>query len=587
MENFFKYIKRNHMLWLWVVVFTAFSQGGMLLTDTVGIDTADAIRTMTANDIAAELSVGRQGIVWVKFLTGHILVNPLFAGVLTILALVMASMLWSYLFFTVSGIDNRMATGAFAFILNSSAIFMEVFYFKVQSAEIAIGMCLAALSLLFTYQWIAGNSENAGTSKQTIASGRGVTGFLYPVFAVLLMLVYMSIYQALVMLFVVGAQMCFCLHFRHDTAKTRTTADTGISVKTHTSEKNNASVKPGTFILKFILVFLVGFGANELISKLFFSAGTAYIDKLFLWGTHPLTECLYNVGAYSFKALVGIGVHYPATYLPMAILAAICFLRCESSTQPDKAALPGTPGRWLITLNLLFLIISPAYLPIAIGGRIPARAQMTLPFVLAFFAWLLFVSVTDTAEPAHQGLTLRRMGITLGMLFTVLTCYLQVWADLDLAYTDQMRYRTDSLIAHDLIRAIDEIQYSASRADAATDAISADAATDTVIRNQITPPYPVAFVGSFEKPLNPSCVMGETIGHSMFAWDTEADPAGVWSGGRCLAFLSCFGADYELADEGQIAEIYADPTVQAMPCYPAADCVQLHDDVIVVKLWMP
>jgi len=497
---------------------------------------------------------------------------------LTILALVMASMLWSYLFFAVSGIDSRTATGAFAFILNSSAIFMEVFYFKVQSAEIAIGMCLAALSLLFTYHWITGNSENAGTSKQNISSGRDMTGFLYPVLAVLLMLVYMSIYQALVMLFIVGAQMCFCLHFRHAAAKARTTADTGISVKTHTSGKNNASVKPGTFILKFILVFLVGFGANELISKLFFSAGTAYIDKLFLWGTRPLTECLYNVGAYSFKAFVGIGVHYPMTYLPMVILAVICFLRCESSTQPDKAALPGTPGRWLITLNLLLLIISPAYLPIAIGGRIPARAQMTLPFVLAFFAWLSFVSVTDTAEPAHQGLTLRRMGITLGMLLTVLTCYLQVWADLDLAYTDQMRYRTDSLIAHDLIRAIDEIQYSASRADAAT---------DTVIRNQLTPPYPVAFVGSYEKPLNPSCVMGETIGHSMFAWDTEADPAGVFSGGRCLAFLSCFGADYELADEGQIAEIYADPTVQAMPCYPAADCVQLHDDVIVVKLWMP
>lgn len=556
-KSFLKYIQDHHILWLWVLLFAFLSQGTILLTNTIGVDTADAIHTMTRSDIQAEFSVGRQGIVWIKFLTGHILVNPLFAGVFTIFALTLTAMLWSYLLYYVSGIENGGAILSFSLILCSSTIFLETFYFKVQALEIAIGMCLAGLSLLFTYLWIT----------------KGKIGWLTA--SIGLMLIYMSTYQALVLLFVIGAQMCFLLHFGCNILHISNRNSGPDSVSQHITDhspdsKADCSMKNmWSFVLKFIFAFALGLGINQLISKLFFSSGNAYLDNLFYWTQRPLTESLYNLAAYSFKTLVGIGIYYPETYPGMVLLTLfLLFLSARASSvngghpsaraskkDGNSASLRGE--KILYGLNVLLLMLSPAYLPIAIGGRIPHRTQFNLPFTLAFCGWLAIVLLKSLNGRAVRFLSY------LAAALVFLTCYRQLSVDLDLGYTDQMRYQTDSAIAHDLIRAIDDLQGDLKKDEA----------------------YPLVFVGSYEKPLNPSCVIGEVTGRSMFAWDVEPEPVGVWSGGRCLAFLNCLGGDYTLADSDTIAAIYADSS--DIPAYPAQDCVQLRDGVIVIKLSEP
>ena len=525
-KTFRDYLYQKQNTWLWILLFTAFSQGSMLLTQTVGVDTADAIRTRTANDIAAELSVGRQGIVLVKYLTGHVLVNPLFAGVFTILLLTCAAILWNYLFTSVSGIDRGPAVYAFSLLLCSSPVLMEVFYFKVQALEIAAGLCLVAVSLLCTFRFATDDRRRS----------------LWLSGAVLCMLIYMSIYQALVPLFVVGAQICFLLYFG--------LRPLAAQISRETSDAAPASAQTSgirdmlRFTSRFILAFILGFGCNELLSALFFSHGNAYIDQLFFWGSRPVTECLYHIGAYAFKTLLGFGIYFPPTYLILFFFALLLFLITPGIASDNMSR--------LLVLDLLLLGLSPIYLPIAIGGRIPVRAQLTLPFTLAFFAWL-FYALINRYQTGRKALSL---GAALAL---VLTCYLQLYTDLDLGYTDQMRYQTDALIAHDLINAIDLLQEEHA--------------------------YPVVFVGSYEQDLNPSCVIGEVTGHSMFAWDAAVPPEGVWSNKRCLAFLSCFGGNYPDADNASIEAAYA--SSGDIPCYPADGCVQLRGNLIIVKLSEP
>ncbi len=151
MKVFYDDIREKCNLWIVVFLLALFSHGTMLLGNSIGIDTEDLI-ALQGTFYEEWLSMGRQGLVFLKLIFGTGVFNPQLAGVMTLLFLTAACILWTSLFSCISGKDSRTATFVFSGLLLVSPLITEQIYFKLQSMEVAFGFCLMAVSLLFVYE---------------------------------------------------------------------------------------------------------------------------------------------------------------------------------------------------------------------------------------------------------------------------------------------------------------------------------------------------------------------------------------------------------------------------------------------------
>ena len=195
MKHFCNYLNRYKFIFIWTFIFTFVCHGLLLLSDYVGIDTSEAIMTKGSNHYFVCLNMGRQSLVFIKWITDTLLINPYVVGVMSLVFLWFSGILWTYLFSYVTNNDSAKAVPFANFIYISCVLFVETFYFKVQCTEFTIDFCLIALSLLWTLYFI-------DTKK-----------IKYFIGTVLLMLIYMGTYQALTIPYIIGAQILFFLIF--------------------------------------------------------------------------------------------------------------------------------------------------------------------------------------------------------------------------------------------------------------------------------------------------------------------------------------------------------------------------------------
>lgn len=512
MKHFSNYIKRYNNIWIWTLLFTFVCHGMLLLSDYVGIDTAEAIMTQGSNHYFVCLNMGRQSLVFLKFITGTLLINPYVVGVLSIVLLWFSSILWTYLFSYLSNADSTRTVGLSSLIYISSVLFVETFYFKVQCTEFTIDFCLIALSLLWTIYWIESKKIR------------------YLFASIIVMLIYMGTYQALTICYIAGAQMCFLIYYLFKSIK-----------------KISYEVKDmWNFIAKSIITFLLAFGLNQLITKLFFSKGNVYYNDLMHWGNSSVKECVMDIIKYIGRLLVSNNIYYPIifTFLMLISFAWIGFFVIRNKYK----------GFVFMILDLLTLIISPAYLAIALGGNVVYRTQIIYPYLLMFVVFISFSFIkTKGLKEKNKSLVLSVLTVLVSLII-----YINLTNDLRLEYTDRMRNIADLNVAMDIENRIDKLQ---------NDNYS----------------IPVYFHGGYEKELNPSCIYGEAIGHSMFAQDTDVEPAGYYSSIRCIAYISQFGRSYNMYNE---IEKYADIANLAtdMPEYPKENSVAIKDGIIIVNL---
>jgi hypothetical protein len=91
---------------------------------------------------------------------------------------------------------------------------------------------------------------------------------------------------------------------------------------------------------------------------------------------------------------------------------------------------------------------------------------------------------------------------------------------------------------------------------------------------------PVFFAGAYYTDLNDSCLLGESIGRSMFAWDTETEPLGYFSSRRCINYIGLFGYKYNYVED--VTGLYE--KCSALPSYPNPGYVSGENGVIMVNL---
>lgn len=539
-----EYVKRNRWLWLCVFLFIGLCHGSMLLGDTVGIDTEDIIvRQGLFYD--SWLLTGRQGLVLLKKLMGNIIFNPYLAGAMTLVFLTLACILWTWLFFCITGKENKAAILVFSLLLNASSILTEQLYFKLQAAEISFSFCLAAVALFLVYHGMG----RLGDKKKRIY------GLLCLSCAVFLNLVTFSAYQVMVALFIFGAAACFFLwYFFGDSGRKE-----GVW---RAPERRDGTGTGGKICRGFIGVyagiFLVSFACNQVVTALFFS-GSDYLSSQMLWTVRSAGDCLRDIGLHMEYVLIGGQVYRTILRLLHAVgirseliggqiyydnnYGIFCILICVAvflffRKRRKQGVVPAV-------LGVAGCLLAPFYMTFVCGGEQVIRSQLVLPFALAFLAYALLLFFPDSL-PVY--------GI-LGLC--LLTGYQQTQYTMLLNYTDKVRYESDVRIAAAIMEEINALE-----------------------DEECT--YPVVFVGSHPAELNNSCLRGEPIGYSFFEWDADIEPFGFFGTHRILDFMHTLGVDYMQADAAQTAEAVA--FSEEMADWPGKGSVVLRNGVIIVKL---
>lgn len=406
--RFKEYVIKNKWIWLFVFLFTLLCRGEMMLSESVGIDTVDIIAD-NAGMYYSWLGIGRQGLVFLKWITGSLVFNPYFVGVGTIIVLTITCILWGYLFVYVSGKENRIATLLFSGILVSHTILTEQLYFKLQALEICIALCLTALAVLYGHIFALEKRRRAF------------------VISIPLMLIIFSVYQVMNALFLFGAVACFFLYYF-------------IWLPESGEEKNGKEL--WVYILRFAAVFLVGFILNQVLTAIFFS-NAEYVNNQINWGQMPLADCILSILTHVKNVALGENVFYIKTF---SLFAVILILQVGATLTSNKLT-----AKYLGVLCLILLFMSPFYMTLIIGGLNVARSQLVLPFTLAFMGYVTSLFQIKK-EKLQQILKIAVLGVG------CLTLIYQVPYTMRLNHTGELRYESDVQVADALIEDIMEYQ---------------------------------------------------------------------------------------------------------------------------------
>lgn len=531
--DFLSYINRNKFCFIFIFVMSLICFGSKLFTTMTGIDTEDII-SEPQNLYTGWLATGRQGLVFLKWITGTSIYNPYFAGVLLLLFLNLACMVWTFLFTKLTGEISRRSIFAFSALILSHPIMTEQFYFMLQSAEISLAFVLLGISLLL--------AANFAENKFTV----NYSNISMLVVGISLALLTFGEYQIMVALFIFGAVICFLLSYKK-------------AIYSNDCVGSNLTCMKGrfTYIGKLILYFLIAFGLNMILTACFFS-GSSYLANELAWSENGLAGGIYQILLHVAKASTGFASegelpYYSITY---GILELIFLLLVIVGAIRNK----GKNGIAFYVVCNIFLLLSPFFITILCGGIPALRSQLVLVFLTGFIGYYVLLLMKEQKErvTAHAASLSYQAVYILLPIFLFITCFLQLKSSLQLQYTARVCYEEDVAFARELSEKIEPFEDGANG-------------------------FPILFIGSHEAILNPSCITGEVSGHSIFAWDTEVEPRGFYSSRRIVNFMNTLGMNYWLPPESFMKDCQS--IADTMPCYPMEGSILRADTgIIIIKL---
>ena len=516
------HLKKNRWVWVVTLICLLLCRGGMLFSNVVGIDTEAIIRS-PENLLGSWLATGRQGLVFMKDILFEIY-NPVYSGICTVIFMMVACYLWTGVFSYVSGTDHVLANLSFSVILSSSVILTEQFYFKLQSMEISLAFCLIAAALQGMFLF-AGERKKLGL-----------------VIAVPTMFLSFCSYQVMVALFLGGTCICFFLYVMRYMEE---------------GQEKLTLRKVLIFVAKYVVVFLAVFLANQIVTKIWFSQGDYLANQIYWTREEPLT-CIWNIFKHVGGVLLGTNIYYCKTFACYVLIFLAFTVLLMSAGKKKNVARP------FLALFMIAVLGSPFLMTILLGEQPVVRSQLVLPFIYAFLAYAAFLLMERLTDLAKKGgnracrhFEKRREAWTVALLILLTGTYLlQVKYSSLLIYSDHVRYQNDVRLAESIMGKLDEMQGEDE--------------------------CPVVFFGKKEAVLNPSCVQGETMGHSFFEWDTEVDPRGYYNSLRVIGFMSTLGREYPAPTMEQVKK--AQEMENKMTAWPKEGSVIKQNGVIIVKL---
>lgn len=378
-----------------------------LLTALVpGIDTEHLISS-SQHLYESWLGIGRQGLWFVKNLSGNEVFNPDFAVMLTLLLLVpvclLLPFLGSLLYEKTNGYRGESwMVFLFGAVFSSHPILTEQLYFTLQSAEVVFSFLLLELSLLCAHLWAKGKNP------------------LWLLSTVLLLLLPFSTYQAFVPLFIAGAVGMVLLQ--------SLSADLTLKKQWH-------------YLVRLILAFLGGFLLNQSISQLFFT-NSSYLNEQFYWSKVGLLNGCVEILSHIRDACAGYGTFYFIEFGILCIVLLALMIRHCFRTRKASVIL------WQLFL-LFAWFASPFYLSILLGIRPVIRAQLVLPLTTAGTA-VLCVYLLLHGNLFRKNSAFRKLCAALLLLLCVSTVYKEAAVTARLYYADAIRAQADLALANSI-----------------------------------------------------------------------------------------------------------------------------------------
>lgn len=531
--GFFAFCRSNAPLVAAVTIALFFTYGIKLICYNFGVDTNWFMAQNKAFSIV-QIAVGRFGIVLMWFLRWQEGFNPLTAFFTAFCLIWFFTLSWCYviaLFDKNTGRNNKLIP--FALVFMTMPVWAEQFYFVFQATENAliIAMCPYVIHFLF---------------KGFLEGRKGkVAG------AVILFAFMISVYQAIIPLFLGGVCACFLLWRERSDCEPRVYRKLCLQLAT--------SLAVSTIIYFFL--------ARAVIPALFQIELLEYMDNMNHWGSKPLSEIALQLLLFCYLITVG--------HIQQAQEIVIQMMMNYSQPSQRRIEMLINAGRtagnillfpivivFLIKLNIiarenflpkrrLLYVLAGVGIPLSImvlaflGGNIPpVRALYALPFATAF----MFFFVARASK--------KRFAAIVTTAAILLSLY-QAGLSARLFYSDHVRFSEDTRLAYELGGIIRQTMPEGKN-------------------------LPVAFVGRYDGTQNfRNHTKGQVIGHSIFEHSDSRSWA-LHTTGLVLSTMSILGMHFDEPNPAQLVRAQAEAA--SMPAYPNHGYVRAMEDMIVIKI---
>jgi hypothetical protein len=526
-KGFCDFCRNNSPLVIVVNVALFFTYGNKLFWYSIGIDTVPFM----ANRIKAlkwEIQIGRFGLA---ALQGFRYFNPFIAFLLTFCLIGLFTLFWSYLIaiFCKNTSKNNLLI-PFALTFMTSIFWTEQFYFLHQASEVALMISICPYVIYLFYKGFLDHEK-----------GKIILAFF-------LLVLMISVYQSMALLFGCGVLLCFVL-----------------LAKQMEYEAREYWILCFKFLMAMILAIVVYWLINKTVLSICHLKKVHYFGAMNHWQQRPFQENIFHILRLFYTITVGnIQVVQKAMYFIFLHLAKPY---AKAIKDAHTTIAPGTPFLPLISLlfiikiimhmrkeifvkNFLYIMaglgipMSIMLIPIIGGGVVPVRTIMSLPLALAFMLFFLIHTYK------------KKVAIVIALLALFISVY-QARVTSHLFFSDQMRYREDVRLANDIKHLIEQVQIDSKK-------------------------VPVILFGNYKILKcfynDHNFLPGEAIGHSVF--DFAANPIQTTENG--LGFMKTLGIPFKSPNRNQLTR--ATKEAQTMPSYPDPNCVKLIEDYVVVKI---
>ena len=411
-DSFLRPVRRNAPVFVIAAVVLVLTQGRLLLYGGFGIDT-DVMLYDVELEYRAWNSIGRYALVWLSRLMNF--GGPfsvLRTGIVTLVFVWIAVLLWSALFADVRGALSKAETLVFSLLFVTSPLWTEQFYFKLQAQEVALALCFSALSVWLAYRFCTG----------------GAVYLAWP--AAVLLILSTGVYQTFAALFLTG--LCAALFL---------------------SLSEQREINLGLFFRRGIPLFVCSMVVHFLLTRVF-GGGSLHAASEVFWLSRPASENLTDILRAYYYVYAARTIDFTPAIALTAVLATVFVLSEYRKRKEKRRAVP--------VIWFLLLFAAPFSLHIILGGSLPARARYPVVLLYAFLGFLLLrfagrnpeASGTEASEGFAQEMRgLWKNPVWIGcaalLLFGVVH---SAYATLQLCDTDRTRFEEDLRFAESIWR---------------------------------------------------------------------------------------------------------------------------------------
>ena len=415
-KEFVKFWERNKRSLVITIIMLIIAYGMKIFHLAISHDT-EAIISVADSLYGSWLSMGRFGLVALKYLFDLEIFNPYLASVFTFIMLLANTILWEYLFWRITVYRKNFFRWSWVFpvLFLTAPIMADQISFLLQAFEVQLSILMVGVSLFLL--WPRRRAKYRGCG-YVIAGGLLALSF--------------SCYQSTVPLFIAGTIACFLLAFPVIRRK-------------------------WTVIFRLIAFFILSFLAYELINRIVMYcmniSPTAYISDQILWGSNSFKECLKNILRHIWDVVAGNGIFYSCAYSVSVILLAVLIIYKIIKRQKELV---------VFILASLILAVSPFLMTILMGQAPSTRVQIVLPFVFGFVIQYFLIWWEQNAF-SRKGLV-TKINIIFGLFLLALGLEQCVW-DARIFYTEYVVYEEDVRLATKISDRIEKLNLGESPAE--------------------------------------------------------------------------------------------------------------------------